>query len=67
MLRKQQQLVAEAFRDVRAELHSIQSQSVQDSAEVYLTKLWERLAERYAARDRRFDRQGFNRACTPIA
>ena len=67
MLLMQQQLVAEAFRDVRAELHSIQSQSVQDSVEVYLTKLRERLAERYAAGDRRFDRQGFNRACTPIA
>ncbi len=63
MLSKDQELVTMAMREVRAELRRIPSQSVQDSATIYLEKLRDRLAELFQDTDARFDPAEFVDHC----
>ena len=44
MLRKEEELVAEAFRQVQLELRHMPSQSGQDSVGIYFTKLRQKIA-----------------------
>ena len=67
MLRKNEELVAEAFRQVQLELRQVPSQSVQDSVEIYFGKLRERITELLTADSQKFDRESFDEACDPSA
>ena len=67
MLRKEEELVAEAFRQVQLELRHAHSQSVQDSVGIYFTRLREKIADLFAADSEQFDREGFDEACQPDA
>lgn len=65
MLRKEEELVAEAFRQMQLELRQIPSQSVQDSVGIYFAKLRDKIAELFAADSQKFDRERFDKACDP--
>jgi len=65
MLRKEEELVAEAFRQMQLELRQIPSQSVQDSVGIYFAKLREKIAELFTAESQKFDRERFDEACAP--
>jgi len=67
MLRKDEELVAEAFRQVQLELRQVPSQSVQDSVGIYFAKLREKIAELLATDSQQFDRSSFEEACDPNA
>ena len=67
MLRKEEELVEEAFRQVQLELRQMPSQSVQDSVGIYFTKLREKIAELFTADSQKFDRERFDKACDPDA
>jgi hypothetical protein len=67
MLRKEEELVAEAFRQVQLELRQMPSQSVQDSVGIYFAKLRDKIAELFTANSQKFDQERFDKACAPIA
>ena len=67
MLRKEEKLFAEAFRQVQLELRQMPSQSVQDSVGIYFARLREKVAELLAADSQKFDRERFAEACDPDA
>ena len=65
MLRKEEELVAEAFRQVQLELRQMPSQSVRDSVGIYLAKLQNKITELFTADSQKFDRERFDEACDP--
>lgn len=67
MLRKEEELVAEAFRQVQLELRQMPSQSVQDSVGIYFSRLRDKIGELFMADSRKFDRASFDEACDPEA
>jgi hypothetical protein len=67
MRKKQEDLVAEAFREVQLELRQAHSQSVQDSVGIYFAKLRDRIGELLSTDSQKFDRESFDRACDPDA
>ncbi len=67
MLRRQEELVAEAFRQMQLELRRAQSQSVKDSVEIYFGRLREKIADLLTADSQKFDRDDFDQACDPDA